>query len=53
VECNRQFDDTQSGTQVAAGHGNSIDHFRTQLVGELAEVTFGQAPQIFRRVYSV
>jgi hypothetical protein len=53
VERDRQLNDTQSGTQVAAGYGDGIDRFQSQLVGELAEVTFGQAPQIFRRVYGV
>ena len=38
VQRHRQFDDAETGAEMAAGLGHRVDHFVAQFVGELLEL---------------
>ena len=50
VQGDRQLDNAETGTEMAAGYGNGVDRLGTQFLCNLGEVGFGKSPQIGRRL---
>jgi len=46
VQRHRQFNDTEVGAEMAARHGNDVDHFLAQFVGDGFEFAAGQFSQV-------
>ena len=46
VDRRRQLDHAEPGTEVAARHRHGVDHFRAQLIGELAQLRLFKFSQI-------
>lgn len=46
MQGDRQFDDAEARTEMAAGHGDRVDHVLTEFGGKLGQVGFRQGAQI-------
>ena len=50
VHRHRQLDDPEPGPEMATRDRHRVDQLGPQLVGHLAQIGFGQAPQIGRHI---
>src|SRR5215471_17588599 len=48
VQCNRQFDDAEAGTQMPTGLGYRVDEILPQLIGNFAQSVRFEPAQVFR-----
>src|SRR4051812_33383840 len=51
VECHREFDNAEAGSEMAARGSHSVDCLGPQFVGHLAKLIFVQPAQVGRALY--
>jgi hypothetical protein len=49
VQSNRQLDNAKTGAKMPTRHGNRVNHFGPQLVGELRKIALRQLTKIVWR----